>query len=117
MSDDISQMIEDCEARDTKLSEWEQQFIDSISKQLERGRSRQRNSGGDGESEILSGAVVHLCGHQSGREVPAIAGRILLSAAEQQRQADRRIEGDLLHRAYVDVELRDPGGNRIVVPV
>ena len=39
MSDDISQMIEDCEARYTKLSEWEQQFIDSISKQLEHGRS------------------------------------------------------------------------------
>ena len=39
MSDDISQLIEDCEARQEKLSEWEQQFIDSISKQLERGHS------------------------------------------------------------------------------
>lgn len=34
MSDDIAQMIEDCEARDSKLSEWEQQFIDSIGRQL-----------------------------------------------------------------------------------
>ena len=32
--DDIAQMIEDCEARDSKLSEWEQQFIDSIGRQL-----------------------------------------------------------------------------------
>lgn len=36
MSDDIAQMIEDCEARDSKLSEWEQQFIDSIGRQLSR---------------------------------------------------------------------------------
>lgn len=34
--DDIAQMIEDCEARDSKLSEWEQQFIDSIGRQLSR---------------------------------------------------------------------------------
>ncbi len=34
--DDIAQMIEDCEARDSKLSEWEQQFIDSIGAQLAR---------------------------------------------------------------------------------
>lgn len=34
--DDIAQMIEDCEARDSKLSEWEQQFIDSIGRQLAR---------------------------------------------------------------------------------
>lgn len=34
MTDDIAQMIEDCEARDSKLSEWEQQFIDSIGRQL-----------------------------------------------------------------------------------
>ena len=39
MSDDIAQMIEDCEARDTKLSEWEQQFIDSISRQLAKNGS------------------------------------------------------------------------------
>lgn len=34
--DDIAQMIEDCEARDSKLSEWEQQFIDSIGRQSAR---------------------------------------------------------------------------------
>lgn len=39
MSDDIAQMIEDCEARDSKLSEWEQQFIDSIGRQLAKNGS------------------------------------------------------------------------------
>lgn len=38
MSDDMAQMIEDCENRESKLSEWEQRFISSISRQLERGR-------------------------------------------------------------------------------
>ena len=37
--DDIAQMIEDCEARDSKLSEWEQQFIDSIGRQLAKNGS------------------------------------------------------------------------------
>lgn len=36
--DDIAQMIEDCEQRQQKLSEWEQSFIDSISHQLAHGR-------------------------------------------------------------------------------
>ncbi len=31
------QMIEDCEARESRLSEWEAGFIDSLSKQIERG--------------------------------------------------------------------------------
>ena len=33
------QMIADCEARKSRLSEWEAGFIDSLSKQIERGRS------------------------------------------------------------------------------
>ena len=33
------QMIEDCEARESRLSEWEAGFIDSLSKQVERGRA------------------------------------------------------------------------------
>ena len=33
------QMIADCEARESRLSEWEAGFIDSLSKQIERGRS------------------------------------------------------------------------------
>jgi hypothetical protein len=33
------QMIEDCEERESRLSEWEAGFIDSIKAQLERGRS------------------------------------------------------------------------------
>lgn len=37
--DDISQMIEDCEKRQEKLSEWEQSFIDSISHQLAKSGS------------------------------------------------------------------------------
>lgn len=39
MSEDIAQMIEDCEARDSKLSEWEQKFIDSIGRQLAKNGS------------------------------------------------------------------------------
>ncbi len=30
MSDDEAQMIKDCEARESKLSDWEREFIDSI---------------------------------------------------------------------------------------
>ena len=37
--DEVSQMIADCEARESRLTEWEASFIDSLSKQLERGRS------------------------------------------------------------------------------
>lgn len=37
--DEVSQMISDCEARESRLSEWERGFIDSISKQVEQGRS------------------------------------------------------------------------------
>lgn len=37
--DEISQMIADCEARESRLSEWERGFIDSISKQVDQGRS------------------------------------------------------------------------------
>lgn len=37
--EEILQMIEDCEARQDQMSEWEQSFIDSISVQLGRGSS------------------------------------------------------------------------------
>ena len=33
MNADQQQMIEDCENRDTQLTEWEQSFIDSIGRQ------------------------------------------------------------------------------------
>lgn len=33
------QMVEDCEARESRLSDWERCFIDSISKQLAEGRA------------------------------------------------------------------------------
>lgn len=33
------QMVEDCEARESRLSDWERGFIDSIGKQLRDGRS------------------------------------------------------------------------------
>lgn len=33
------QMVEDCEQREERLSEWERGFIDSIAKQLRDGRS------------------------------------------------------------------------------
>lgn len=32
------QMVEDCENRESKLSDWERGFIDSIGKQLRNGR-------------------------------------------------------------------------------
>jgi hypothetical protein len=36
--EDWSQMIKDCEDRETNLSEWEQDFIDSIDVRLGEGR-------------------------------------------------------------------------------
>lgn len=33
-----AQLIEDCETRESRLSDWEAQFIDSIKRQLEDGR-------------------------------------------------------------------------------
>ncbi len=37
-SDEIQTMLDDCEKRSEKLSDWECEFIDSISDQLGRGR-------------------------------------------------------------------------------
>lgn len=34
-----AQMVEDCEARESRLSDWESNFIDSISRQLAAGKS------------------------------------------------------------------------------
>ena len=39
MRDEHAIMIEDCEKRESKLSDWERSFIDSISMQLSKGRS------------------------------------------------------------------------------
>jgi hypothetical protein len=36
---DDMQLVEDCENRESKLSEWERDFIDSLKRQLEAGRS------------------------------------------------------------------------------
>lgn len=36
--DEHVQMVEDCENRESKLSDWERTFIDSISVQLSQGR-------------------------------------------------------------------------------
>ncbi|MBI5255387.1 MAG: hypothetical protein HY855_02730 [Burkholderiales bacterium] len=36
--DDTEQLIEDCEARESKLSDWERTFIDSIRRQRAQGR-------------------------------------------------------------------------------
>ncbi|WP_428421905.1 hypothetical protein [Methylibium sp.] len=33
------QLIEDCEAREARLSEWDAQFLDSIKRQLAEGRA------------------------------------------------------------------------------
>jgi hypothetical protein len=37
--DDIEDMLNDCEKRSSKLSDWETTFIDSISTQRGRGRA------------------------------------------------------------------------------
>lgn len=37
--DDPLQLIEDCEARESRLSDWDRSFIDSIKRQLEAGRT------------------------------------------------------------------------------
>ena len=39
MSDDVSVMIEDCMNRESKLSDWEASFIDSVDSQLRGGNS------------------------------------------------------------------------------
>ena len=36
---DAMQLIEDCEARESRLSDWDAQFIDSLRHQIEAGRS------------------------------------------------------------------------------
>ena len=37
--DDHQQMIDDCEARESRLSDWEREFISSLSEQIGRGRT------------------------------------------------------------------------------
>ena len=36
--DEHLQMVEDCETRESKLTDWERSFIDSLSRQLADGR-------------------------------------------------------------------------------
>jgi hypothetical protein len=40
--DDTMMMIEDCEARESRLSDWERSFIDSLKATLTRGGSLSR---------------------------------------------------------------------------
>lgn len=37
--DEYAQMIEDCQKRESKLSEWEANFIDSLAKQIGDGKA------------------------------------------------------------------------------
>lgn len=37
--DDHAQMIQDCESRESKLTDWERTFIDSLTKQVADGRA------------------------------------------------------------------------------
>lgn len=37
-ADEYITLIEDCEARSERLSDWEAQFLDSLRRQLENGR-------------------------------------------------------------------------------
>ena len=37
--DEHVQMVTDCENRESKLSDWERSFIDSLRNQLDRGRT------------------------------------------------------------------------------
>ena len=50
MSDD-EQMIADCEARESRLSEWESEFIQSLRERIDAGRSLT-----DKQAETLDGA-------------------------------------------------------------
>ena len=36
--DEHQQMVDDCEKRESKLTDWERTFVDSISDQLTKGR-------------------------------------------------------------------------------
>ena len=36
--DEYQKMIDDCEKRESRISEWEQGFVDSVGSQLGRGR-------------------------------------------------------------------------------
>lgn len=36
--DEYLSMIDDCEKRESRLSDWEQTFIESLTEQLEKGR-------------------------------------------------------------------------------
>jgi hypothetical protein len=38
MSNEQYQLIEDCEARDSRLGDWDRNFLDSVKRQLESGR-------------------------------------------------------------------------------
>ncbi len=38
-TDEALQIVADCEARESRLTEWEGEFVDSIRRQLERGRT------------------------------------------------------------------------------
>lgn len=37
-ADEYLTLVEDCERRESRLTDWERQFIDSIRRQLEEGR-------------------------------------------------------------------------------
>lgn len=39
MNDEHQQLIEDCEAREQQMNEWEREFVASIRSQLKRGLS------------------------------------------------------------------------------
>lgn len=39
MNDDTMQLIEDCEARESRLDDWSRSFLDSIKAQLAEGRA------------------------------------------------------------------------------
>ena len=38
-NDEHKQMVADCEARESKLTDWERTFVDSISAALDKGRA------------------------------------------------------------------------------
>lgn len=38
-TEEYAKMLDDCEKRESRMTEWEQQFCDSLSNQLARGRT------------------------------------------------------------------------------
>src|ERR1035437_5215957 len=62
---------------------------------------------------LLSAAP--LFRHKGRCEVPTVTGYVSLPVTKYDRKVNRWIERDLLHRTYIDVQLRYFCSNRVVI--